>query len=681
MATYYKYQPRDPQADINWAEVSQNLSDVVKDEVNTRVEAKAAVDQGTRDFQKLLDKSPQGESDTIRNWGIAYSDNAREVMLVQDKLLKNGGLSQYDYTQMRQNLLDGTENAFSLIEDYQAQFANKMERFKSQDPATASQKMEVWLMENAEGFANFNQSELVINPQTGKVSAGFREKNAKTGLTTISSDPNDLVAVSSLRGQITGEFNKYDVEKATSAWVESTGAWTEISKIKGSRSAAGQLITSIDPFAKVLSKDDINRLGLTTEETEITNLYLSAENDWIKGQLTSGNYNTSSVLTDFVKFGKDGKEYSFTFSEDEAKADGDLILLSRQNGTVAPVFDASINPNAKKQEDQVYAYMRTAIRNKVNREKKAVSVNDYQRETAAETNNKNAKNANTKSLTNTAKLFYGNDAEVKESIDFIRSSNKLIDTIDRDNTSVIITYTDGRPPEEISFLDPVTGQPLDQTSWVTGAANFFSNKPIENINTLLKSNTVDLSSAFNNTSVGFGASNEITTESKEVTFKREMDSALSVDNFITDLETEDAEGNVIAGEYSEDKTKQSLIAALANIPGAKNFKVTTTNIGDDEIAINDAAGKRIVTIALEGTVEATAAAIEKGIQEIKDAAWATASTEPPTTSGLPLYLQGKSQTGERKRTSTRRNLPKGTVVQQVNSSVNVGNYNKPKEEK
>ena len=121
MATYYKYQPRDPQADINWAEVSQNLSDVVKDEVNTRVEAKAAVDQGTRDFQKLLDKSPQGESDTIRNWGIAYSDNAREVMLVQDKLLKNGGLSQYDYTQMRQNLLDGTENAFSLIEDYQAQ--------------------------------------------------------------------------------------------------------------------------------------------------------------------------------------------------------------------------------------------------------------------------------------------------------------------------------------------------------------------------------------------------------------------------------------------------------------------------------------------------------------------------------------------------------------------------------
>tara|TARA_R100000935_G_scaffold58891_1_gene99135 strand:+ start:4597 stop:6573 length:1977 start_codon:yes stop_codon:yes gene_type:complete len=656
MATYYKYQPRDPQAAINWAEVTTQLSDVVQDEIQTRIDKKGAINEATRQFQKTLDVIPQGESDTIRNWGIAYADNAREVTLVQDKLLRAGGIDQYEYTQMRQNLLDGTENAFNLIEDYQAQYATKMERFKSQDPATASQKMEVWLMENAEGFANFNRSELVINPQTGKVSAGYREKNKDTGLTTISSNPNDLVAVSALRGQITGTFDKYNVEAATSKWVEATGAWTEIAKVTGGRTSAGQLITSIDPFSKKLSKSDMENLGLTTEEGEVANLYLSAENDWIKGQLSGNGYNISSVLTDFVVADKDNKEYSFTFDVEEAKKDKSLILMSREGGTVVPVFDESINPNSKQQEDEVYAYMRTAIRNKVNREKKAVSVNDYKSPTTNDTNNANKVGGEKSSLSNVAKLYYGNAAEVDEAIDFLRSSNPAIDTIDRNAKSVIITYTDGRQPEELDFADN-TNTGLTQDAWVTGAANFFATKKIDNIDTLLKSSSTNPQRSFNAESKGFGASNQKIDETQEDTFLREMDKFISVDSFVKDDEN----------NFDETLTETAIKSALKSIPGGNKLVVGTAKAGSDIVTVKDG-NVEIARINMEGTEDEISAQIIKGLDDIKRASWSLATKEDIKTSGLGFFLVGKGTSKEVKRTSKR---------QETNKKLNVDAFGNP----
>ena len=377
--SYYKYKPRDPQVQVNWTEAASNLTKVLSDEVDFRNQQKAAIDEATREYQKQLNNQPQGESTSIREWGLKFGDQAQKQMMMQEQLLKSGMLNPNDYTLMRQNLVDGTDQAFSLMEHYQEVYANKMERMKSQDIATSSQALEVWMMENAEGFANFNNSQLAINPETGKVTAAMMRTNSVSGERELTQDPNQFVAVSSLQGQILTEYDKFDAGAVSSKFVEETGAWTTVEKLTGSRLEAGRLLTSIDPTSKTLT--DVDKAALTKaypgeDMAGIIDIYLSAENAAIDG-IFGNPYNLTSILTENVVMTDGGKNYTFTFDEVEANANPEMILMERQGERNVPVFDKSRNKHAVEQEKAIRAWMRVDIRNKINKEEKAVSVKDY----------------------------------------------------------------------------------------------------------------------------------------------------------------------------------------------------------------------------------------------------------------------------------------------------------------
>ena len=377
--SYYKYKPRDPQVQVNWTEAASNLTKVVEDEKNLRIEKKTAIDDATREYQKQLNNQPQGESTSIREWGLQFGDEAQKAMMMQEQLLKSGMLNPSQYTQMRQNLVDGTDQAFSLMENYQEVYANKMERMKSQDIATSSQALEVWMMENAEGFANFNNSQLAINPETGKVTAAMMRTNSESGERELTQDPNQFVAVSSLQGQILTEYDKFDAGAVSSKFVDETGAWTTVEKLTGSRLEAGQLLTSIDPTSKTLT--DVDRAALAKaypgeDMASIIDIYLSAENAAIDG-IFGNPYNLTSILTENVVMTDGGKNYTFTFDEAQANANPEMILMERQGERNVPVFDKSRNKHAADQEKAIRSWMRVDIRNKINKEEKAVSVKDY----------------------------------------------------------------------------------------------------------------------------------------------------------------------------------------------------------------------------------------------------------------------------------------------------------------
>ena len=128
MATYYKYAERSADSQINWAEVGKDMSDMLKEETRIREEKKAAINAASREYGQVLANSPQGEHEPARQAALKFADNASKYMLMQDKLLKSGQMSLKDYTISRQNLLDGTDNAFTALKDYQSVFAKKMER-------------------------------------------------------------------------------------------------------------------------------------------------------------------------------------------------------------------------------------------------------------------------------------------------------------------------------------------------------------------------------------------------------------------------------------------------------------------------------------------------------------------------------------------------------------------------
>ena len=638
MATGYAYQPTDPQAQLNWAEVGQNLSNVFNEEAASRDAKVAEINEQTRQFLKQAEEIPQGESTSIREWGLQYSGQLTEAVRLQQDLLKSGDINQTQFLTARQNLQDGTDQAFTLMQEYQDVYAKKMERMKSDNPDMSSQQLEVWLMENAEGFANFNKSQLMPDPRTGKVTVGIKVKNPETGLMELSTDPNDRRSMTALRGQLMGEFNEYNIESKTAEWVEGNGKWSQIIREVGSRTGSGTITTILNPMEKLMKVDnsgkrivDLDRaraLGVPEADLEAMNLYLQAEDDWITGQAANA-LTVSSVLTENAGVASNGKEFTFTYSAKDAKANPEKILLDPQSNQ--PVFDKSINPNSVEQEETFRQYMRNSIRNKHNVTTDVKTVNDWNRPnqpTNAQIGNTNKKKEDEDYVQNVAKLYYGTDDEVLEAENFLRTYNPTIDTIDRRGDDLLITYNDGRNPETIKWKGD-DGSLLAQDSWVIGAANAFrpAGKTIGNINDIVKGAGIDNTRPFNPDSYGFSASDAQGKEGLDEVFKREIlaNNPISPADFIED---DDAQ------------TKSNISAFINGTPGLEGLTIVTGTTGD-RIIIKDENNKEVTRVELDAKDDDE---VINFIEELISMA-----TNRATLEQKGLTTQGKRKTTQSKR--------------------------------
>ena len=631
--SYYKYNPRDPQVQVNWTEAAANLTSTIQDEVTLRAEKKGAIDEATRKYQEQLNNQPQGESTSIREWGLAFGEKAQKQMLMQEQLLKSGMLSPSQYTQMRQNLVDGTEQAFSLQEHYQSVYADKMARMKSNDIATSSQELEVWLMENAEGYANFNNSELAINPETGKVTAAMMRTNSKTGLRELTTNENQFVAVSSLQGQILTNYDEFDVGAVTSAFVEETGAWTSLERIFGSRQQAGAYITTIDPTQKSLSKEEADLLGIKYGDNakgieDSINLYIQAENAAIDG-IFGDPYNLTSVLTENVvkMAGDSGKNYTFTLSPTEAKDNPEMILMEKQGGRNVPVFGEPNEINGKKQQEAIRSWMRVDIRNKINKDQKAVSVSDWQRPSqpsavSVKTGQESKEKGNI--LSNINYLWSGNDQQVDEAINFLKGANDNISTITRSKQGIIITYADGSANQEIDFLNADPTMNMTQEQFLKGYSNYFlsANDRIKDTDKIIKQAKITFGQTLSDVD-GFGGNETTKTESESDAYKRvvtsEMDTlGFNVNSFVVD----DAQ-----------KTAQNLTGFVTSLPGMELYTVKQGSGGIVEILDGSSTPVVVDKFSVNGMTPADQAAYLKRLIE--------RSRKALGSDGVFDYVQGK----------------------------------------
>jgi hypothetical protein len=306
MATYYKYAERQADSFVNWAEIGKDITDMLKTETNLREQKKAAIDKASRDFGEQLANAPTGEHTGINAWTLNYASDAQQARLLQDRLLKSGGLSVKDYTIMRQNINDGTAQLFALSKEYQEEFKVKMERMKSADPATRSQEMETFLMETVEGFANFSKSKPLINPTDFTVSVGIMESDPNNqGVLRLT---DQVETVNYLRNRIKGKYDYFDSNAATDTIAKSLGQY-----IKAEKDA-----------------DALNGIITTTADATARPGFSKYLEDKVKSYLENP-YNVSSVLTDDIG--------GFTFSFTD-KSGGNVIFLERdpQSGMVKPVF-------------------------------------------------------------------------------------------------------------------------------------------------------------------------------------------------------------------------------------------------------------------------------------------------------------------------------------------------------
>ena len=310
----YKYVERDASSQVNWAEIGKNMSDMLANENKVREEKKAAIDEASRQFGLQLANAPQGQDASARSAALEYADNASKFMRMQDVLLKSGKMKLKDYTVARQNLLDGTDQAFDSLTGYQKVFGEKMDRARTDKSAA----YELHAMQKAEGFGNWAQSGFYINPTNGQVNIALKDKQTIDGkdVYTMSQNPNKVASTTYVKGLIQGQWDKFNTMESTQAWSKSLGADVRATSILGTILKTGE----------IRSKEDItSRTDIIDADKQVMYKFVDAENQYIDGALANP-FARGSVLTDSLKFASNGKQYRFTNDENDAKNNPEAIL-------------------------------------------------------------------------------------------------------------------------------------------------------------------------------------------------------------------------------------------------------------------------------------------------------------------------------------------------------------------
>jgi len=222
MATFYKYAERSAESQVNWAEIGKNMTDMLRQEVAVREEKKAAIDEATRRYAEELSNAPQGEHVGAREEALRFADQATKYMLMQENLLKRGLLDPKDYMIARQNLVDGTRQAFSSMKGFQDQYGELMERAKTDK----SSLLEIENLEEIQGYGNFRQSGFFIDSPTGRVNVGLKEEQDIDGQKVIGLKSGSTRGMQYIQGEVYGRIDKFKYMDALKSISEAMG--TEI---------------------------------------------------------------------------------------------------------------------------------------------------------------------------------------------------------------------------------------------------------------------------------------------------------------------------------------------------------------------------------------------------------------------------------------------------------------------
>ena len=245
MATYYGYAERTASSEVNWAEIGKNLTDTLKEEALIRETKKAEIDEATRQFGKTLSESPSGENGGINRFTTNYADQASQMMLMQERLLKSGMLKFNQYSLVRQNLKDSTNRIFDISRDWQT-FSKAIA--EGQQPGGDGSLIELENAKDFEGLFNLSNTQAYIDPTNGLVSIAKTKKVMKDGKEVIEmdGDPSNYYSVSELSNFLKTRIKKYDYTADTDKLAKSAADYTLATIKKAGRGRNGEIISIED---------------------------------------------------------------------------------------------------------------------------------------------------------------------------------------------------------------------------------------------------------------------------------------------------------------------------------------------------------------------------------------------------------------------------------------------------
>lgn len=467
MATSFGYVKRDVQdMQINWAEVGQNVRNVLDEESRIRQEKKDAIDKATREYeQRVTDSNLLGEDVEFNKGVLQFSADAQEMILMQDMLLKSGQLKPSDYTIMRQNMVDGTNEVFKTIELFNNERDAVMQGVDNLELS----------LDNLENFAlvqeasNFNKNRIVFDPYSGKVNVAnmVEDPNNPGGPLVPDNNPNTLRSVQSLSNIIRDKVERFDVIASAEQYAKKLSpVVAEAVRSMGGTYTKGTIekLTSyfleksggFEPTEEE-AKKLIEDLGLDpqTSPDAIVNVHRAINQ--MGESIVSNDRQGMSILIDFAKIAESG-DYVTTFNEAETvDANGNrlenVILKRQENGRIVYDLTDEQKKEAKKNwTTQVASFLG---------ESKEVRAVEFKKEPSPTNLKMNqeaaAKKSESEDFRNMmAQLYYGDATEVNAAETYFRDLLGATEVKKQGNIVYVSRYnedTDRLETTPITMLD------------------------------------------------------------------------------------------------------------------------------------------------------------------------------------------------------------------------------------
>ena len=441
--TYYKYVSREGADVVDWGAITKSVSESLGQVAKDREAKREAIDEASRKTGETLANAPMGESKTINDFTIEYANNAEKYRLMQDRLLRSGQMSLKDYNLGRANLTSGTTELFNLSKEYNAVYADKMERMNKKDSSLA----ESWAMGNIEGYSNFSKSSAYIDPTNGRVAVGMKVKKTLPDgkeVFELSDNPNDLKSVNELRNIIDTKYDRFKISQNLQPGVD------ELSKT-----------------IKVLMEDGVK----TREDARQNDDYLDSRNTFINSFIKTNPDIPMSVLVDYLGVVPDEKgnptdvSFELTYDPKEAATSDNFILMEPNENTGR--YEANLT---KSQEEMARKALTARFEAMVDRVDTAMPT--PKPPSAYEQRTETQRKIDTQNATSWGQLYYGTPEQQKQAADRLLASPiaRKEDLIDIDVRTepgkVILRYKDSTKDRKIDILDDA-GNPMPYADFVS----------------------------------------------------------------------------------------------------------------------------------------------------------------------------------------------------------------------
>jgi hypothetical protein len=467
MSTYYKYAEQNANSQVNWADVSKNVSDMLNAEVEIREKKKTAYQEA---FQKTLQENANSPQGKWQDGNRFTNDAAHDIMqqsLLNYRLFTSGQMNERDYTFSRQNLQNGTNTLFDLQRLYQANYDDRMQGLLT----NKYQAMTGAEMEQVEGFKDFSTSKAIIDPYTGIVSIGKMVKNPTTGVLELS---KDVVPVNVLKGKINTPIPAWDADGSINDIVSKMGKNEEFLYQAAGTMRAGTItkLLGLGALEGEYAKKDKDGKPLYPQFKDTIDTINKGINDAISSAF-SNPYNISSVLTQNLggKYNQD----SFTYDKNVAASDKGKILLKIDATTGLSTLDKE-SPNFKAQEQEARDWVKGQMLSKMDAKRELTTTGTTPfapRETEGEREAREGRKTAVADAQTIGALWGGSPAAIQKAVTRFRDMNPNILDVTRGRSGVSVTLVgpDGiNQTRDISFYAPDGRTVLTQEEFIQSAA-------------------------------------------------------------------------------------------------------------------------------------------------------------------------------------------------------------------